>query len=531
MRNSTLQRMSWLHRSLGITVGWVAYFVFAIGSLGYFDTELDRWMQPELPLRPAASALPDATTSIERAMHYLHSQPLAQGAQYWAVSLPSGHMEPNLRVAWRATSPAGGMSSTGRILDYDGHEAAPARATGGGFALYRLHVQLHYLPKQLGFYIVGVAAIGVLLLTLTGILIHKRLLRDLARPGRRIRTWLDAHNALGAIAIPFLLFMTYSGLVFLNSTYLPALFDANFGVNGRARYIASAFPKHPVPAPSGMPAPLITPAQAVDLSYRHGDGGNVTAYTVWNPGDSNARIIVGRERRGLARGTEEVLLDGATGQILSSHEPARSGPKRFYDIVLGIHEGNFANAGVRALYFTAGLLGAAVIATGLGAWIRKRLPGATPGIRILHRLNTGIIGGLPTGIAAYLLANRLIPVDLASRAAWEVHALFLAWLCCIGYALCARPAGSVIGLARIAAGALLSIPLVNLLTTGRHLLVTLPAQDWGLAGVDLVAAALGILALVLSMALARTRTRKAAPSGAGRNAPDPARQVPHAHGA
>jgi len=41
--------MSTLHTWTGLLLGWVLYFMFVTGTLGYLDTEIDRWMKPELP--------------------------------------------------------------------------------------------------------------------------------------------------------------------------------------------------------------------------------------------------------------------------------------------------------------------------------------------------------------------------------------------------------------------------------------------------------------------------------------------------
>lgn len=42
--------MAWLHTWSGLVVGWVLFFVFVTGTAGYFNSEITRWMQPELPL-------------------------------------------------------------------------------------------------------------------------------------------------------------------------------------------------------------------------------------------------------------------------------------------------------------------------------------------------------------------------------------------------------------------------------------------------------------------------------------------------
>lgn len=74
-----------------------------------------------------------------------------------------------------------------------------------------------------------------------------------------------------------------------------------------------------------------------------------------------------------------------------------------------------------------------MVATGLILWTVKRrvkhvnadAPGF--GFRLVECLNIGTIVGLPVGIATYFWANRLLPVEMAERATWEMHGLFIAW--------------------------------------------------------------------------------------------------------
>ena len=50
MKETFRASMAWLHTWAGLLLGWVLYFMFVTGTAGYLDTEIDRWMQPELPL-------------------------------------------------------------------------------------------------------------------------------------------------------------------------------------------------------------------------------------------------------------------------------------------------------------------------------------------------------------------------------------------------------------------------------------------------------------------------------------------------
>ena len=169
--------------------------------------------------------------------------------------------------------------------------------------------------------------------------------------------------------------------------------------------------------------------------------------------------------------------------------------------MLALHEGRFAGPVLRWLYFASGLLGCAMIATGLVLWTAKRRAkqdkrakaGQKPefGFRLVECLNIGTVAGLPVAVAAYFWANRLIPADFAARREWEAHALFIAWGLLLLYPALRPPPRAWRETLWLAAAAFALLPLLNLLTTDRHLGVTLPAGDWVLAGFDLTMLALG----------------------------------------
>jgi hypothetical protein len=62
------------------------------------------------------------------------------------------------------------------------------------------------------------------------------------------------------------------------------------------------------------------------------------------------------------------------------------------------------------------------IASGMLLWIVKRRERAplSIGNRLLERLNVGGLAGIPIGMVAYLIANRLLPQGMADRADMEV---------------------------------------------------------------------------------------------------------------
>ena len=77
--------MTWLHTWTGLALSWLLYFMFITGSAGYFDEEITRWMQPEIPVQQSEF---DADTLIPAAQRQL--QELAPSADEWFIELPQG---------------------------------------------------------------------------------------------------------------------------------------------------------------------------------------------------------------------------------------------------------------------------------------------------------------------------------------------------------------------------------------------------------------------------------------------------------
>lgn len=495
MREFFRQSMAWLHTWSGLVPGWVLYFIFLTGTLGYFDTEIDRWMKPELP--PARYDMTAAPLAAH-AVNYLQRE--ATGAPRWFVSLPGDRDQPYLRLFWPGKQREG---NTTKLLDPASGDPFTARDTGGGQLLYRMHWNLHYLPKTLAHWLVGAATLGMFVALITGIIIHVKIFKDFFtfRPAKGQRSWLDAHNVLSVSALPFHLMITFTGLLFMAATYMPLIAVAQYGASpeGQKRFTQELFGNaRDIPA-AGTPAPLIDLVSLVrDGEERWGSGG-VESFEVINPGDANARVIL--RRRGepaVLRSSEISIFDGVSGALLESRPATTSPAKAARDLLLGLHEALFAGPLLRALYGLSGLLGTAMIATGLVLWVvkrrqreQKKAGGEGVGLRFVERLNIGTIIGLPVAVAAYFAANRLLPVDLPERGEWEVHAMFLTWAALLLHAALrptARAWSEQLGVAALAFGLL---PPLNALTTERGLVHSLRAGDWVFAGFDLVMLAVG----------------------------------------
>jgi uncharacterized iron-regulated membrane protein len=524
------QCMAWLHTWTGLCVGWVLFFVFATGTAGYFSHEIDRWMRPELPLALARSV--DSAGMV--AMAQAHLEKAAGGSPFWSIDLPGGRAQPQLVVAWQGPGQGGARGQRGRTqratLDAATGEAVAAqdvRQSGGGHLLYRMHYELHYMPYDVAIRLVGICSMFMLVAILSGIVTHKKIFIDFFtfRPGKGQRSWLDAHNLVSVSSLPFFLIITYSGLVFFMYEYMPAGRDAAYGVaQSRQQYVAELSPGNRV-LPTQQPAALAPLADALRAAERQWGAGRVGSVWVQHPGDAAAIVTVrARAEGGADIDTLALRFGGASSARLDDAPASAAGQTQL--TLLALHEGLFAGTLLRWTYFVASLLGCAMIATGLMLWTVKRRVKqdqraasgrrAAFGFRLVECLNIGAIAGLPVAIAVYFWANRLIPSDFTGRRAWEVHAMFIAWGAMLLYPALRSTLRAWVDELWFAAGAFALLPVLNALTTNRHLGVTVPAGDWVLAGFDLTALALGA---VFAVAALRVRRRLHAST---RAAPAPA---------
>lgn len=496
MKNAFRQSMSWLHTWVGLLAGWVLFFMFLTGTAGYFDTEIDRWMKPERPLVHASMSLEQM---IDVGLKRL--QAVAPTADRWFISPPVSRENPDLRVTHRQAAADGKPARNGNeLLNPQTGAPVQTRDTGGGQLLYRMHYDLHYLPNGAANWLVGVCSMFMLIAIVTGVIVHKRIFKDFFtfRPGKKQRSWLDAHNVLSVLALPFHLMITYSGLIFFMLLYMPVIVSANYGKgeDKEQLFLDAAVGRADVRVErAGVPAVLAPLGPMLAAAEQYFGDSQVRFLEILNPNDRNARVFVARQPPGPLRNTEQLMFDGVSGKLMQIKDPVANTTQAVRDVLLGLHEGLFAGPVLRWLYFLAGLMGTAMIGAGLVLWTTKRrAKGAEHfGLRLVERLNVGTIVGVPIGIATYFWANRLIPVEFAGRAAWEAHALFLAWGLMLVHAHWRPLSKTWIEQLWIAAGLYSLLPLLNALTTDRHLGVTLRLGEWSLAGFDLTMCAIGIL--------------------------------------
>lgn len=509
------QANAWLHTWSGLLLGWLLYAVFLTGTLSFFQEEISFWMKPE-----QHASQPDAN-SASRALERLSR--VAPDAAQWGISLPS-ERNAALQVQWFAPGERIGKGGGQRLsLDAASGEPLTVRETRGGGFLYRFHFELYGLPREAARWIVGIAIMFMLVAIVSGVITHKKIFKDFFTFRRRKgqRSWLDAHNASAVLALPFHFMITYSGLLLLMFMLMPWAVDSAYQ-GDRQAYFNEAGGRGGGGGARGEPSERQQkPPQAAQMTdigallqqtaQRWPRG--VASITVSAPNTQKA-VVELRERGGdslLERGNGERLrFNGVTGEPLRSPpQPAIDAASATYNVFTSLHLIRFAEAPLRWIFFLSGLLGTAMVATGMVLWVVKRLPernklGYTPvGQRLVEALNVGTIAGLPLATAVYFWANRLLPVELAQRSDWEIRCFFLAWLLAAVHPLLRPHKRAWIEQLLLAALLFLGLPLFALSLPHSGLPATLANGNWLVAGMDLTLLASAALLAYAAWAVAR----------------------------
>lgn len=499
--------MRWVHTWGGIITGLVLMIAFLMGSIAVFDDELDRWMMPDTRL-PAMTE----QVSLDRIIQPLIQQlapPDARQVNWWAV-LPDVR-NPVIKLGLYGKP----FANRQYLIDpHSGHLLPDPGTLGAREFFYRMHYSLLLrtanMPR-LGVWLVGFAAMTMLVCIVSGIIIHVRIFKDFFtyRAGKnRQRSLLDLHNLAGVLVLPFHIMITFSGLVIFFTIYLPSAIQTLYSDGETSFYRQQGYYDRP---PAMRPAPQQASLDSMARQATHIFNDAISVVHVHYSGDANAYVGMypsGRNSIG-SDGVISMYFDGSSGAVLqtTSARPV-SGIQQF---IVKLHIIEFDKIILRWLYFLGGLTGCVVIATGMLYWLEKRrikhMQQQRYGTAIVAGIALASVTGLPLATLAMLLANQLLPHHITGRQWIEVIIFVSSCLFTMAHGIIGAlwHNGSLPWRTQCRLITVLALGCVaaNALGTGDHLLRTIARGDWAVAGTDLVLLATAAGAAYISRHLSR----------------------------
>ena len=526
MFNNFRLSMTWVHTWFGLVLGFVLMICFFFGALSVFDREIDRWAIPDTRFEPqpmpsfdhllkpvfeklrahpddmAATAArvvgdlphPDTMPMASLYAYTTHRDPvLSIGAEFSIPNKPLNPADDHLHVhGWATIDPR-----TGAAIPDDALKI-------GSRWFYPMHYSLNWHWKNIGYYIVGLAAFVMLAALVTGVIMHRKIFRELFtfRPKKRTqRSALDLHNMTGVVALPFHFFFAFTGLViFASFFYFPVSHTMLKPLHDQHEVLEAERTGLPHEA-AGIAAPMASVDAMVAEAKRRWAArdmaGEVGYLFADHLGDQNGYVSIyraGSDRVALVG--EGIHFKASTGEVLRE-DPPRTVVSEINEFLTGLHLQHFEHWLLRWLYVIGGLLGCICIATGFIFFVEKRkqqhAKTQSQGSRIVDALAVTTVTGMLIASFAMLVANRLLPADLAGKGDWEINAFWFAWLLAFLHAAwrsapVARAARNPAWREQCWIAALLAVAAVvlNWLTTGDHLVKTVFTHTyWPVAGVDL----------------------------------------------
>lgn len=520
MFQSFRQAMAWLHTWFGLVLGFVLMAAFFFGALSVFDREIDRWAIPatriepqpmpsyEKVLRPAFERMRPTPQAIDEMRPRVNGDMPERFDTVVSWSAYTTHRDPVLALfagyeVPNAKNPEEAIWAYATIDPRNGATLPDDRLKIGSGFFYPMHYSLTLDWKNLGIWIVGFSALVMLAALVSGVVMHRKLFREFFtfRPSKaRLRSALDLHNLTGVVALPFHFFFAFTGLLIfaaayyfpLGHTQLHQLHDLHAEVEARE----TGLPHERAGVPARLASVDAMVAEAQRRWKAKDKAGEVGFLVLQHVGDANGYVSVYRA------GTDRIALVGdgihfkaSTGELIRE-DPAATPVGRVSEFLTGLHLQHFRHWLLRWFYVLGGLAGAVCIATGFVFFVEKRkrqhAQQGRQGARIVDALAVATVTGMVLAALGILVANRLLPEDMSARDQWERYAFWGTWVLALMHAGW-RSAPVAQGLANpawreqcwaIMALALAAVSL-NWITTGDHLLRTLSAGYWPVAGVDL----------------------------------------------
>jgi uncharacterized iron-regulated membrane protein len=522
------QAMTWLHTWMGLVLGFVLMVCFFFGSLSVFDREFDRWAVPQSRFEPQPMPsfdkmlLPILQLVEPDEKDYAANMPTLHDAskgpmtprlelpvdEYWAYTT---HRDPVLAMGagFRVPQPKepGLENHIHADLTIDPRSGAivPNNALKIGSSwFYPMHYSLNWVWKDVGYWIVGLASFTMLVALVTGVIMHRKIFREFFtfRPKKHTqRSALDLHNLTGVVALPFHFFFAFTGLVIFASYFYFPVSHTLLKPLHRQHEVTEARTTGLPHERSGVAAQLTSVDAMVAEAKRRWAArdmaGEVGYLQVHHVGDANSYVSIfraGSDRVALVG--EGIHFKASTGEVLRE-DPPRTVVSEINEFLTGLHLQHFEHWLLRWLYVLGGLLGCVCIATGLVFFVEKRkathAKSNSQGSRVVDALAVTTVTGMVIAAIGMLVVNRVLPADMAGKAAWEKLAFWGIWVLAMLHAFVRS---APVAQARVnpawreqcwaVAGLALAAVVLNAITTGDHLIKTVFTETyWPVAGVDL----------------------------------------------
>ncbi len=495
-----------IHGWSGVLLGLLLYAVICTGVAAVFATEINHWASPLAHQRTSSLLPPGLDGAVRRLAQTVDPQFHEEVAIY---SSAGGRL--NLLFHKHENGPDGRPTERGVEFEVDPVtfqtldrregwlEEIEAQRTPNGVAdfLVNLHVRLH-IPDPYGLFVTGVLGLAMMIAAVTGLLMHRHLIRDLftMRLGRdALLRRRDLHVVAGSWNLPFAFVLAFTGSFFSFATTvgIPAVAMVKFGGDQEA-LIETLYGS---PRPQNSQPAALANVDAIVADARQRSGAEPTFVSVSHYGRADAGITIFGELPSDELVYSSILYDGTTGRVVKQLPPlgqVSSAGATLVGLMYPLHFGHFAGPASKTVWVALGFAGAYVTLTGMLLWTRRREE--QPGWRTMARVIHYVGYGLPLALACapyafFALRNSDVPAGTSQGIAFLAVAAVAA-AAAIGIRDLTRLRATLLAGTGIA---LLGLPVMRFMTGGPGWQEAWQLGFAAVPGIDLTLIAVGALSL------------------------------------
>ncbi len=469
MRSDVVRLYKTVHTWTGITAGMFLFIAFYAGAITVFAEPLARWVSSPAPI--GLTALAQADELIARTLaarpdaakdFTLH---LGETEDIWArLTWRKGKDD---KAAWSADLSAQGdlrlaQSNRSSLADFVDNIHRTAGIPGA---------------NDIGETVMGIVSAVYAVALVSGlIIVLPSLVKDLfaLRIGPNLkRMWLDAHNVVGVVSLPFHIVIALTAVVFcLHDQLYDALdyvvYDGGLKTTMTASNPFNAIKKDERPA-SMLPvnalldrvktaSPSFVP---VEMRYRTA-GTRGASVQIW-----------GHDARYMTRGRGFAVVSPVTGEIANTdYFPGSAGTwTGVVATFFALHFASFGGDVVRICYFLLGLAGAFLFYSGNLLWIesRRRTERRNGGpvvqkrsTRLMSAATVGVCLGAICAISMTIVAAKWLDGRVANIDVWHNGVYYSVFVASVLWSFFRGAAAASVALLWLAALATAAIPLTTL---------------------------------------------------------------------
>lgn len=447
MKSSSLKKLFLLHSWVGIVTAILLFVICFTGALAVLSRpELKIWANPELH---QLSTIP--TAKVTELINKYHQQVPKEFGENIHVYLPTGHNTHLLTILFESHDGDENYKEAAAyayqfdprdfelISEYYGAASNfyEQRKTDAPSFIGHFHADLH-LGRPIGLILTGFLGLTLLVSTVTGLFIHRKLIKELFTFRRKKELDVvvnDAHKIMGIWGSLFHGVIGFTGAFLGLATIilLPAAAFVNFG--GDQTKLVEKFTAMPEVVISNNYQVTEINTILIDAQNRYPKA-KIIDLTIMAHNDANSTVYL-RLIGGNAVASQLLQYhgNGDFSKSMSSFGDIPGPAIKVLELLFPLHFGNFAGIFVKLIWAILGLTTALLPLSGMMMWLAKRCRGNNPTLSEVayQRWNRAIIGScgglvLATVILfpSQILLNNFVPVEMHNN--YFAPLFFLSWL-------------------------------------------------------------------------------------------------------